>query len=538
MDEQHMIQVNQVGYVKKSIKVAISTVPGPFQVRDRKTNLVVLERTSSGPIEDQDSNQTIYQLDFTEMEAEGTYQLSQSGVASPAFTIGTNVYQPLHKGLTKAFYYFRCGMDLTEQYAGKWAHKACHLQEGTVYHDPSRRLDSSGGWHDAGDYGKYTVAAAKALADLLLACQYYPGAFQYKAGIPESEQQMPDILNECQYELDWLLKMQDKETGGVFHKLTTKNFPGLAVMPEEDQAELYFSPVSATATATFAAIMAVASRVYKEVDEDHAEKYLEAAHDAWNWLEQHPVFAGFKNPSEITTGEYGDKEDRDERYWAAAELYCTTKEAKYHRKFCELAGENFDKISLGWADVGGYGTRTYLSLPSEMTDPAIYQELKSVWMEKAEQLVDNSKENGYVISLKTADYIWGSNMVLLNQAMFLLMTNRLAPDKKYERYALEHLHYLLGRNATNYSYVTGFGENAVRNIHHRPSAADNVEEPVPGLVSGGPDRGLHDPCAAEKLQGCPPAKCFIDHQESYATNEVTIYWNSPAVFVVSHWVGK
>ncbi|MNP68170.1 Cellulose 1,4-beta-cellobiosidase precursor [compost metagenome] len=69
--------------------------------------------------------------------------------------------------------------------------------------------------------------------------------------------------------------------------------------------------------------------------------------------------------------------------------------------------------------------------------------------------------------------------------------------------------------------------------HHRPSVGDHVVDPVPGLVSGGPDRGLHDEYVVEHLQGKPAAQCFADHELSYSTNEVTIYWNSPAVFVTA-----
>ncbi|MNP58936.1 Cellulose 1,4-beta-cellobiosidase precursor [compost metagenome] len=127
-------------------------------------------------------------------------------------------------------------------------------------------------------------------------------------------------------------------------------------------------------------------------------------------------------------------------------------------------------------------------------------------------------------------------MVLMNNAMLLILAGRIGGEERYRELALEHIHYLLGRNVLDLSYVSGFGDRPVNRLHHRPSVADGVEAAVPGLVSGGPNRNLNDDYMMEHLQGQPPAKCFVDHELSYAGNEVTIYWNSPAVFAVSQFV--
>ncbi len=75
----------------------------------------------------------------------------------------------------------------------------------------------------------------------------------------------------------------------------------------------------------------------------------------------------------------------------------------------------------------------------------------------------------------------------------------------------------------------------MNNIHHRPSVADGIEKAVPGLLSGGPNKGLNDDAAKRLIpKGTPPAKCFVDHVDSYSTNEITIYWNTPALFVATY----
>ena len=104
------------------------------------------------------------------------------------------------------------------------------------------KIETLGGWHDAGDFGKYTVPTAVTLADLLMAYEFFPTVFEESINIPESGNGVPDILNESRFALDWLLKMQDLKTGGVHHKVSTKSFPGF-IMPEKDSDVRYINQI-------------------------------------------------------------------------------------------------------------------------------------------------------------------------------------------------------------------------------------------------------------------------------------------------------
>jgi endoglucanase len=99
------------------------------------------------------------------------------------------------------------------------------------------------------------------------------------------------------------------------------------------------------------------------------------------------------------------------------------------------------------------------------------------------------------------------------------------------------LDYVLGENALDQSYVTGYGARPLRNPHHRFFARqirDDRPEPPPGIVSGGPNSAVQDPYArAAGLEGKPAQQCFIDHIESWSTNEVTINWNAPLAWVAA-----
>ena len=155
---------------------------------------------------------------------------------------------------------------------------------------------------------------------------------------------------------------------------------------------------------------------------------------------------------------------------------------------------------------------------------------------EAERLMKIQEESGYGIAMLPDDYCWGSNMVVCNRGMLFVLCalNDTEHAESYKEAVRGQLHYLLGRNATDYSYVTGHGEHAYKNPHNRPTACDGIEDPMPGWVSGGPFKTPVDEAAKEIIPaGTAPMKCYADHVGSYSTNEITIYWNSPAIFMTA-----
>jgi len=533
------IHVNQVGYRPNDVKIAYCTKPiEEFSVMTVDGEVVFTSKAKLGAINDPASGDTLYELDFTSFQQPGTFRLSCGSEHSYFFRIAVDVYDGLKQALLKCLYYQRCGIALEPLYAGVWHHQKCHDRQAKLY--PSGHLiDVTGGWHDAGDYGRYIEPGAKAIADLLTAYELFPLAFQEPVNIPESGNGIPDILNEVRYELEWFLKMQDPQTGGVYSKVTASRFPAM-IMPEADVDQLYVYGFSTTAAADFVAVMAMAARIYQQFDAQFSAICLEAARRAWAWLTVHnntdyPSLAG--QSLETGTGGYGDRHDVDERYWAAAEMLRTTHDQKYHHYFADLYHQNFDKYEYTWNNVAGYGTIAYLRTPQKLVDPDLYQELLTGFLRRADAWCQQCTLDGYGISLKPEDYVWGSNGVVMDRAMHLLIANSLQANQEYVQAAQAHLHYLLGRNPMGICYVTGFGTNSVQHPHHRPSQGDAVVEPVPGMVAGGPNCYLQDEISRVVFQNrvlsVPPAKRYLDHVESYATNEMTVYWNSPAVLVAA-----
>ncbi len=522
------VKVNQIGYKPDDVKSVLVTSPDDekFKVVNVSTNETVYIGTYSAAAFDPAMGTSVRIGDFSEVTAPGTYQIisSPSG-ASYEFDIGDGLYDDIYKDVVLMLYNQRCGTKLEASVSGDFAHDACHTQEATVYGDTSgKTYDVSGGWHDAGDYGRYVVPGAKTVEDLFLAYE----DFDYTAddiGIPESGNGVPDLLDEARYELEWMLKMQDEATGGVYHKVTGLTFPGMVLATEETE-DMVLAPISYAATADFVAVMAKASVNYAQYDQAFADTCLAAAKKGYDFMKANPDMGGFKNPDEILTGEYPDVGLTDETFWAAAELYLATLDDGYLADTKEAIDTKYN-TGLGWAGIGGYAL--YDLAKAEGIDSGLQSSAKEKFLAVAHKKLSSCQTSHIFIGIET--YPWGSNMVVAGDGMYLLMASKLEDDPAYLEYAQKQRDYIFGFNGTGYCYVTGYGDLSPQDTHHRPSQA--LGKTMPGMLVGGADENLEDPYASAVLYGKPGALAYVDNSQSFSCNEITIYWNSPLIYLMT-----
>lgn len=522
MPYEPSIVTNQIGYQPQSEKIAVFrdvTDETTFSVVDADTNEIVLTGDLYGEKSNTSSDETDWFGDFSSITEPGTYYITCGDLDdSYSFEIADNVYNNVLNDSVKMLYLQRCGTEIKDDAFG---HTACHDTLAQVY-GTNDKIDVSGGWHDAGDYGRYVVPGAKAVADLLYAYAANPELYGDDLGIPESGNDIPDILDEVRYELEWMLKMQDK-SGGVYHKVTCANFPGY-VMPEYEMAPLIVTPISTTATADFCASMAMAYEFYYEIDTAFAEKCLEAAKQAWAFLEENPNMI-FKNPEDITTGDYGDSSDKDERYWAAAQMYRATREEVYLTALKNMTV----RTGMDWTTVGDYGNIAIVTMEGIDETYDVYTKAKNAIVSEATKFASTTNNNAYGVAISS--FNWGSNMTVANAGVILGLAYQLTGEDTYKIASASNLNYLLGRNPNGVCYVTGYGTVSPQNPHHRPSMAK--KQAMKGMLVGGVNSNLEDSAAKAYLINTPSAKRYVDHSESYSTNEITIYWNSPFTYLLS-----
>jgi endoglucanase len=534
------IRLNQLGFLPNSVKMAavVSSKTDSFKVMNSDLSDIVFEGELLPSMYYSASDENVRLADFTLMTEPGNYVLVIDGLGkSVSFEVSESVFTNLAKATLKYYYYNRASMQIVSEFGGKWAREAGHPDNevivlpsaATATRPAGTKISTPGGWYDAGDYNKYIISSAIPVFTLLSAYQTYAELYDsLSLNIPESSNNIPDILDEALYNIRWMMTMQD-EDGGVYNKTTEANFSGFD-MPSKVKSTRYVCAKSTASALDFASVMAITARIYKKFNPELSDSALTMAIKAWQWAKKNPNVA-FKNPSAsggypgVNTGDYADTGFDDEFTWAAAELYITTKEASYYNEM------NFD-ISFG---VPGYPTVGSLSLLSllankdSLTEVANIDLIRSKFLASVSGLKNNIPSSPYRIPGDF--YYWGGNNAFANWGMMFMQAFRLTGDASYFNAGLFTLDYLLGKNATTYCFVTGLGSKSPMNPHHRISVSDGVADPVPGMLVGGAASGDGADCGASAYPSKLSAKSYLDQVCSYSTNEVAIGYNSGLAYL-------
>ncbi|MGN6645863.1 MAG: glycoside hydrolase family 9 protein [Cytophaga sp.] len=547
------IKINQVGFFKDGYKRAVvsgasTTTPKFYIVKDDLSDTLWegnLQPSQTWAY----SGESVRIADFSGFNIPGKYKMRVSGITTPSytFTISETILNGLSKGSIRGFYYQRASTAIPATYGGIWARAAGHPDK-TVYIHPSAAspgrpagsvISSPKGWYDAGDYNKYIVNSGISTYTLLACYEHFPTYYDtLKLNIPESNNNLPDVLDEALWNLRWMLTMQDAD-GGVYHKLTNEDFDQ-TVMPADATNKRYVVKKCTPATLDFAAVMAQASRIFINYNSElpgFADSCIKASVKAYEWAIYNPAIyynqSALPEPA-INTGVYGDGNASDEFIWAASELFTTTLKKWYYLDKVEPSlPRNCDRpdwpnvYTLGFISMSHNRVNIVDSLPNVSDTTMLMKKVISY----ADSLIKWSLSSPYGIVMggKSGDFGWGSNSVAANQALVLIQAFNYTKDSTYLKGALSNLDYLMGRNATGYSFVTGFGSKPSNNIHHRPSQADGIAAAVPGLLAGGPNSGQNDNCPG--YPSSLPALSYVDSDCSYSTNEIAINWNAPLAYI-------
>ncbi len=549
---QPSIVINQVGYQPNWPKSAFllnfrdgeieNTAPETAELVDRVSEKVVFSLHPSQPQPDEASGDIIQILDFSSFGQEGDYYLRYGNIQSAPFKLGKDIYQePLVK-LLRSYYLQRCGIALDDPVTGIY-HPPCHLKDGAIahpdkYHQAREPIAAQGGWHDAGDYGKYVTTTAVTIARLLSLYEQYPDRFwDGQLQIPEGGNGIPDLLDEMRVGLDWLLKMQ-RQDGAVYRKLSGKEWP-IDLSPDEDRQPRYVYGISTPETAKFAAAMAMAARVYASAQPELAQTYLTAAFSAWNFLEtQSTMKVDWLEGDDSGSGKYlfseldreeSLKTDLDDRLWAAAELFITTGRPSFEQYFAQNL-DSFDYTLFEWKDPSSLGMLDYLLQARQPGSEALKAKIQAKLRQRADALLTKAANSGY--RLANHRFIWGSNKMAAEEGITLAHAYQLTKNPAYLRAAIDQLDYLLGRNHFNQTFVTGVGTHPVQQVNHLFARAKNIN--IPGLLVGGPNEDAQDGIAPKHLGPLS----YVDDARSYATNEYAIDYNASLISLMGMLMGE
>ncbi len=520
------VTVNGVGILSNRPKYAVfGGKDSSFEVVDAESGETVFSGEGVGPQSARDTDQKVYLANFTELEREGTYFVQlENGKKSAEFEIGASPLEGALEAAMLGMYGQRCGEEVEFEYGGEtYRHGECHLDEASLEDIGGDFADDTGGWHDAGDYGKYVVNGAFAVAFLVAAYEHFPEYLRDRAFlIPETDNNIPDILDEARVELEWILKTQ-LDDGSFAHKVTARGFEA-EIMPSADRAPRFFYSPSTAATGDAVAALAQAARVYREFDEAFADECLAAARQGQAFLDEHPE----EIKSKLTPGGTGPYEapDGPTRLWAFSELWATTGEDDYLKAFEARIDGGFGG-EFDWANSTNLALGTYLRSERPGRDPEIVAMLTTSIGLSAEGLTNQAVRDVY--GRDSRSYYWGSNGVILRTSYNLALANHFFSHPKFLNTISVQLDHVFGLNGFGRSYVTQLGPNPVLAPHHRPSTADAAGKPWPGLIIGGPHG---QGCESRDSCDINPALDWEDSTGNYFHNEIAINWNTALIYAL------
>lgn len=397
------------------------------------------------------------------------------------------------------------------------------------------RKDVYGGWYDAGDYGRYSVNGAWSAYMLLLSYAADMAAFPESIEpLTRTDTDRAALLDLVLPELEFLKKMQ-REDGAVYHKVNSRDWPSLTVTPVDDQDEKFIMPISTTATADVAAVMDLAAYLFSqsglESDKKLSDDFAKVALKAHEFLANNPdrIMIDDKYDGYEYGGPYTDADDSDERLLAAVSATwqgTLLTDAQQAQLLSAAEKPRFSDSAPDWMNVN------FLSVFSALYSPAVSSELKAKLLELAEQefsrlmVLQNSNPYGLMYAGIDDQFSWGSNGIIATLGVQALWLERLTQNDVYWDAAYKMSHWFFGLNPHGIIFTTGPSRFHAKRPHFRPLISQAAPNPY-GLLVGGPNSiELKGDVAAAPLFKKAPMQVYIDHQDSWATNEVAINWQA------------
>jgi hypothetical protein len=514
------VKVNQVGYLPNGPKLGklgnflgdqwgmeVDTLDPPaFEVVTTAGQPAFTGQCKYLKVDTVFSGEWVFDLDFSSLKKPGEYYLRVPGYGrSEAFHISNDVYKDAYFHSARALYYQRTGA-IEPAYGGEWAREGLPATVAEIHSShlssplhnqsdplPGTQIPMTKGWLDAGDYGRYVPTAASALFILFTAFELYPQKFpDNHLQIPESGNNIPDLIDELKYETDWLKLMQAPD-GGVYFRVTPATWS--SGLPEDEKNTLFVSEKTTQATASFAAAMAMAHRNFKPFFPAYADTCLDMAKKAWQFLKIHPEASAPVNVQGISAGPYPDPEDRDNRAWAAAELFKTTGEDTYHQDFVYWYGQipHEFQATMSWQQLTLKAIWAY-STTKHPTLPVYPDEFKNklnteILPNYHDRTMNVHPYHGAYHPFK--EYIgYGSFGMAQSYAFDYIMFSHLLNKPHLLDSAQVQLDIPLGNNPLSMTFLTGIGKHSPQFALHWSTVPGKFATPVPGIPVFGPAASL------------------------------------------------
>jgi len=582
------IHIDQFGYTTNADKVAVLSDPqtgyngsgiynpsSTLELRDATNDNVVFSGSpsiwNSGATHTQSGDKGWW-FDFSSYSIPGEYYVYDAGnnARSGNFTIADNMYGDLMITAGRMYFYNRCNYEKASPYAeSDWTdgiNFTNNLQDANCRYindqnNAALEKDLTGGWFDAGDFNKYVTFAYPAIHNLLSAYEENPAAFGDNWNIPESDNGIPDILDEAKWELDWLMKMNNSD-GSTHIKMGSKNYSeNTQIPPSLNTDPRYYGPTCSAASIAVAGMFAHAAKVYDGISgmSTYAQELEDRAIQSWNYvlpMLNNNTLETLCDDGSIISGDadWQVSDQESHAVTAAIHLFDLTGDSSYE----QYVTNNYQSVEQlvngfwsGYRMPSNDALLLYTTLNgiNNNTKNNIINSITTASGNNWNGFYGNNSDDLYRAFMPDGQYHWGSSVPkagfgILNM---LLVKYGIQPSNAtaYTARALDHVHYFHGINPQGMVQMSNMyelgGDRCVNQIYHQwfwdgtqwDDALTSTYGPAPGFVTGGANKDF-SVTTISPPSNQPPQKCYLDFNTGWPDNSWEI--SEPSITYQSFYI--
>lgn len=438
------------------------------------------------------SKTDVWQLDFSTLERPGEYRVFVPRLGTSfAFAVRDDVWADNFKTVMSGLYHHRSGVALDPTLTDFHRPRPHHPDDIPVYQSTYTLMEMQdggsfdafvagfteetvseawGGYMDAGDWDR-RIQHLTATWQHLDLYELFPAYFdELRLAIPEADNDLPDVLDEALFNLDFYKRLQLPD-GGVRGGVESAEHPrGGEASWFESLLVGVFAP-DPPSSYQFAAVAAKAASALRAVDRARAAAYREAAEKAYAWAE---AWAW-----ESTADHKPWERAQDRRHWAAAELYRLTGDDTYHEAF--RAGVTYQDEPQPLGERALYAAWTYVLARWPGVDYDLQQKARAAVIATADEYARSIGRSGYAVSKHPyVPLFYGMGTHPMAGSTAIPRAHVLTGERRYHEQAILALGFALGANGQNKVLVTGLGDKPSPAALHVDAVASG--QPVPAGI--------------------------------------------------------
>jgi len=422
------IRINQLGYLPKSIKVAVYLSDEDhnlysFAVHNAKNDSVVFQGYPKSVNANDWALKSAYRLDLSKLESTGEYYIKAGSTQSPVFRIDYDVYDGTADYILNYIRQQRCGYN-------PYLKDSCHTHDGVIVDNPTRtgeKMDVTGGWHDATDYLQYSTTSVNSVFQMMFAYRQYPDVFtdSFDSSGLTGSNGVPDILDEIHWGLEWMLKM-NPAPGEMYNQIADDRDHAGFRLPNKDEVNygfgkyrpVYFvtgkpqglaqykneSTGVSSIAGKFASAFALAAEIFKDSNPVQAAVFRQKAKDAWYFALSDTGFC--QTACNVSPYFYEERNYADDLELAAASLFNLTRDKSYLKEATEWGKDEAISPWIRNDTARHYESYPFINLGHYFLMKENKQEFADFYRQGLDSLYLRGKDDPFLNGLP---YLWCSN---------------------------------------------------------------------------------------------------------------------------------